>query len=55
MQPNSVGDEGARALGEGLRGNAALQQLNLELNSVGDESAQALRLALQGTGCELVL
>ena len=47
-----MGDDGARALGEALEMNTALQELDLSNNSVGDSGAPALGGALdEGRHC----
>ena len=45
----SIGDEGAAALGEGLKFNAVLTKLNLQLNvGLGEEVKQAVKDAVSG-------
>ena len=44
---NSIGDDGAKALAEGLQHCSSLQTLNLQQNSIGDDGAKALATALQ--------
>ena len=43
---NSIGDEGAKAIGEALKVNAVLPTLSLWDNKIGDEGAKAMAEAL---------
>ena len=43
-----IGDEGAKALAEALRGNTGLRELDLWGNGIGDAGAAALAEALRG-------
>ena len=47
LRARSIGDAGATAIGEGLKVNAVLTELNLSDNLVGDEGAKALASALE--------
>ncbi|KAG0344254.1 hypothetical protein BG004_004611, partial [Podila humilis] len=42
LESNSIGDNGAQALGEALKTNSTLITLELQNNSIGDNGAQAL-------------
>ena len=42
-----MGDEGARALTDGLRQNATVTTMDLDGNQIGDEGARALADGLQ--------
>ena len=44
---NTIGDAGAKALGEALRTNSTITELNLKENVIGDKGASALARALR--------
>ena len=54
LRRNNIGDEGATAIGEALRGNGVLKSINLEYNNWGDEGKGAIWDAVSGrVGFEL--
>ena len=54
LRGNSIGAEGAKAIGEALAVNGVLKSINLEYNGLGDEGKGAIRDAVSGrVGFEL--
>jgi len=52
LDENNIGDEGAAAIAEALRGNEVLTTLNLANNpQIRDQGAAAIAEALAATGC----
>ena len=46
LHSNSIGGEGARAIGDALHVNSVLTSLDLGVNEIGDEGAKAIGAAL---------
>ena len=44
---NKIGAEGAKAIGEALKVNTLLTEINLHTNEIGDEGVKAIREALE--------
>ena len=48
LRRNNIGDEGATAIGEALRGNGVLNNIDLCYNDLGDEGKGVIRDAVSG-------
>ena len=44
---NNIGDEGGKAIGEALKVNTSLTEINLDGNKIGDEGGKAIGEALK--------
>ena len=55
LDSNNIGDIGARAIAEALKGNTALTRLSLNYNNIGDIGAAALAEMLKGNTALTVL